>query len=122
MEVEMKEFVKVPFVERLIGYADEVRMSINLDGIGFNNEYELKLKFKEKSDNERYLIMGIFIHKEILLKEPYRGEELTYLLGYRENVLSILKIDEKDSEVLEYDMGEWEKADKMISTMVNEYI
>ncbi|MBB6215635.1 hypothetical protein HNQ80_001724 [Anaerosolibacter carboniphilus] len=112
------EFIKMPYLERFIGYADEVHMSDNLDKVRLGTEDEMELVFKDDDQGSRYCVIGVFKGKEILMKEPYREDSLEYLLGQRDDLVTLLVIDEEETRVFEFDQANEQHAYEKIKEIL----
>ncbi|MFT9497813.1 hypothetical protein [Anaerosolibacter sp.] len=115
------EFIRMPYLERFIGYADEVHMSDNLDKVKLGSEDEMELVFKDEEDGAAYCVIGVFKGKEILMKEPYREDDLQYLLGQRDDLITLLVIDEEETRVFEYDENNEVDANNKIHEILKKY-
>ncbi|WZL74691.1 hypothetical protein QBE52_08385 [Clostridiaceae bacterium 35-E11] len=114
----MNEFIRVPYIESLIGYANEVLMNDNLEQIRFNSRFEMQLTFSDETQTEKYIIVGMFKDKELLQKEAYKGSNEEFLLGNREDMLSVLIMNETKTQVLEYEMKAYKQVKEMMTKMV----
>lgn len=108
----------MPYLERFIGYADEVHMSDNLDKVRLGTEDEMELVFKDDDQGSRYCVIGVFKGKEILMKEPYREDSLEYLLGQRDDLVTLLVIDEEETRVFEFDQANEQHAYEKIKEIL----
>lgn len=118
----MNDLISMPYIESFVGYADEVFMSNNLEKIRLNSQFEMQLTFRDEVQTEQYIIVGLFENKELLWKEPYKGKGEEFLLGNREDMLSVLIIDETKTQVLEYEMKGYKQIKEMITKMVKAHV
>jgi hypothetical protein len=111
----------MPYLERFIGYADEVHMSDNLEKVKLGSEDEMELVFKDEEGGTAYCVIGVFKGKEILMKEPYKEDNLEYLLGQRDDLVTLLVIDEEETRVFEFGEDNEEDAYNKIHEILKKY-